>query len=61
MKRLAVLAAVLFVAACGSSENAAVEENTELAPPATTMSPEDSVVDLDSLVPFDSTDIEHEM
>lgn len=61
MKRLAVLAAVLFVAACGSSENAAVEENTELVPPATTMSPEDSVVDLDSLVPFDSTDIEHEM
>ena len=61
MKRLAILAAVLFVAACGSSENAAVEENTELAPPATTMSPEDSLVELDSLVPYDSVETEHEM
>ncbi len=60
MKRFAMLAAVLLVAACGPSENAAVEETTEVVTPATTMT-EDSNVVVDSVVAHDTTDTAHKM
>lgn len=58
MKRLAMLAAVLLIAACGSSENATVEDTTEVITPATSMSPDDSFA-VDSIV--DSVEAEVEV
>ncbi len=58
MKRLALVAAVLAVAACGKKENAATDTTTLTPPPATTMTPVDTgVVGLDSAA-VDSTAID---